>query len=394
MRRDVQRSIRLTQLIFVISLAPVLSGGVWLFFTQSFYGYFILGLLSLTGIGYILIQILDQQGRNTAWFLSLAVFNLLFLTPEVLLRIIDFHYESGIQFAFPTSFQRLAPDPDLFWTLPPQQAGVNSFGFAGDEVQHPKPEGLCRLLFLGDSVPGQGYPTIVEQLLNQVQPQQLVESVNLALAGYSSHQGRAVVQKYGRLVDPDVVVVSYGWNDHWLAYGSVDSQKVIEVNSAGNEGLFLTLYRHSRLLQAGQYGLMTLLDANAPLSEVRVSSREYAENLTFIGDFFATQNISIIFITPPAAHHQLGVPDYLVEQGFAADKASVITLHRAYNQVVRTVAARNGWLVLDLEREFENRLDLPEIFLEDGIHLTDQGLALIADRVADFLTGLGCLDPK
>ena len=251
-------------------------------------------------------------------------------------------------------------------------------------MQIPKPSGFCRILFLGDSVPGQGYPNLVEKLLNGKQSAQYVESVNLALAGYSSHQGRAVVNKYGAVVDPDLVVISYGWNDHWLAYGSVDSQKVINVNPSWGAELFSMSYRHIRLLQWSRYLLTPLLGADQPLADVRVSTNEYADNLTFMGRFFSDRGVPVIFITPPTAHYRLGVPDYLIRQGFAVDKNSVITLHRRYNQILREVAAKNSWLVLDLEREFETGGDLSKIFLEDGIHLTGAGLAVIAARISDF----------
>ena len=124
MRGDPKKSVRIIQIIFVTSLVPALSGGVWLFFTRPDYGFFWLSLVGLTILGYFLIQILGERGQHHNWFLSVAVLNFLCLTPEVLLRISNFHYETGIQFAYPTSFQRLVPDKDLFWTLPPPEPGV------------------------------------------------------------------------------------------------------------------------------------------------------------------------------------------------------------------------------------------------------------------------------
>jgi lysophospholipase L1-like esterase len=358
---------------------------VWLVFSQPSYEFFLSGIVGLMLAGYALLPLVARQNQGGNLFLSLAALNLLLLTPEIGLRIFDFHYEMGIEFAHPTSFQRLALDEDLFWTLPPNETGVNGWGFKGENVIVPKPVGVCRILFLGDSVPGQGYPELVERLLKQRYPQQKIEVVNLALAGYSSWQGRAVVDKYGTAVAPEVVVVSYGWNDHWLAYGSVDSQKVITTQQSRGSQLFAWLYRRVRLLQGGRYivGLFSGLDK--PLLEVRVSRTEYEANLTYIGNFFAAKDIPIILVTPPGVHLALGVPDYLIEGGFARDKASVIALHQAYNESVRAVGVAQQWLILDLEHNLASAPNLSEIFLSDGIHLTEAGLGLVAQQVADFI---------
>jgi lysophospholipase L1-like esterase len=194
-----------------------------------------------------------------------------------------------------------------------------------------------------------------------------------------------VVDKYGTAVAPEVVVVSYGWNDHWLAYGSVDSQKVITTQQSRGSQLFAWLYRRVRLLQGGRYivGLFSGLDK--PLLEVRVSRTEYEANLTYIGNFFAAKDIPIILVTPPGVHLALGVPDYLIEGGFARDKASVIALHQAYNESVRAVGVAQQWLILDLEHNLASAPNLSEIFLSDGIHLTEAGLGLVAQQVADFI---------
>jgi hypothetical protein len=43
------------------------------------------------------------------------------------------------------------------------------------------------------------------------------------------------------------------------------------------------------------------------------------------------------------------------------------------------------WLILDLEHNLASAPNLSEIFLSDGIHLTEAGLGLVAQQVADFI---------
>ncbi len=51
--------------------------------------------------------------------------------------------------------------------------------------------------------------------------------MTLALSGYSSHQGRVLAELYGETLEPDLAVIYFGWNDHWRAYQTIDSQKVV-----------------------------------------------------------------------------------------------------------------------------------------------------------------------
>lgn len=62
-------------------------------------------------------------------------------------------------------------------------------------------------------------------------------------------------------------------------------------------------------------------------------------------------------------------------------------LHRAYNNVVRKVAADTGAPMLDLERDFfELRpVRVQKVFSSDGIHFTREGLRLVGRRIARFL---------
>ncbi len=205
----------------------------------------------------------------------------------------------------------------------------------------------------------------------------------MSIAGYSSHQGRKVLERWGDAMAADVGVVSYGWNDHWLAWGAEDAEKVVTVDRSRIGRFTADLVHRSRILQAS-LSMVSVRGAGAGDSP-RVPLARYRENLAFMGDFFEARGARPLFVALPAAHHRFGVPVYLIENGFAADWQSVVELHRVYNGAVREVAGARGWPVLDLEAELG---PLPEealrpIFFEDGIHLTDAGEALFAQRLAE-----------
>ena len=98
-------------------------------------------------------------------------------------------------------------------------------------------------------------------------------------------------------------------------------------------------------------------------------------------------DIPIVFITAPTAHYQLGVPGYLIEMKFAHNEDKVISMHKAYNEIVRQVAQIEGTYLLDLEVLFDSTPDdtLLHIFMEDGIHFTEEGVQEVAMRIADFI---------
>lgn len=382
----VEKQTKNIQIVFVISLIPVLLGSLILALAWVDYRAFLFILIGYTFAGHYLIRYLSQRGKNNEWFISLAVIHLLILTPEVLLRLNEFYYTTGIQFGYPKTFEEFVPDEELFWTLPPNQPQVNSWGFPGNEVEIPKQAEACRILFLGDSVPMQGFPNEVKHVLNERQLP--TEIVNLSVAGYSTYQGRVVVDKYGSVVAPDIVVVIYGWNDHWLAYGSIDSQKKIEFGLS--QRAFSYLYNNLRILQGLRYLVTPVLGQDIPLPVERVPLNEYVDNLTYIGEFFTARDVPVVFITPPTSHYALGVPDYLIEQKFAVDKESVIRLHRQYNQALRELTEAKGWYLLDLEQTYETSPDLERIFTKDGIHLTSYGRNVIGKDVADFISDKNC----
>jgi len=129
-------------------------------------------------------------------------------------------------------------DPLLFWKLKPNVpptvwnqtlVATNDMG-----LRHPGPIGVTatgrrRIVCLGDSVTfgfrvpfvtadhptptrdGQPYPRVLEEALRAAG--QDVEVIAMAVPGYSSHQGLAWARRDLNRLDPDLVVIAFGWND-------------------------------------------------------------------------------------------------------------------------------------------------------------------------------------
>ena len=332
-------------------------------------------------VGWLMLR---RCGRGTAsLLLSLALLNLLVVVPELVLRLTGFRYAAGIQFGHEqhAHFDLYVPDVDLFWRLPAGRSGGNQWGFPGHDPAVPKPPNLYRIMFLGDSCTMQGYPYKLHVSLNEnhATPDRSFDCVNMALAGYTSFQGRRVTDLYGEKLQPDLVTVYFGWNDHWAAYGAADRDKKIDLATRRILG-------GSRFLQFLMKALAdTGLSRPQPLDVFRVSIADYEANLRYIQAFFAERDVPVIFLTAPTSHYRLGVPARTIEEKLGQAAAGIQEAHRAYNDVVRQVAEQTQSELIDLEQHFEAEAAIEPFFTADGIHLTDRGLARIAAQIERHL---------
>jgi len=345
-------------------------------------------------LGNIYLKYALNNNKPYSWLLIIIIFNMLIVIPELLLRVIDFHHESKIQYMKNTKFGALRPehykhfipDKDLFWKLPSANPNVNSLGFPGPEITTPKPAHTYRILYLGDSVTQLGYSQYVQMFLNSYPaPDSLAyECVALAVSGYSSYQGKILAELYGSELNPDLVVVMFGWNDHWLAYLAKDS----DFNTVSSGNILWKVYHNLRTLQFANKLIESIKNSytGAIIKQVRVPKEEYHNNLIAIKNKFKSSKVPVVFMTAPTSHYSLGVPDYLVLEHYIPSQETALALHREYNQIVRTTAQSECAYLIDLEWMLDSTSNLQEIFHEDGIHLTPYGLKYVGGIIYTFIS--------
>lgn len=320
----------------------------------------------------------------------------LLLALEGGLRLVGFEAPGveTMEFTFPLDEWRsddgvafLERDPVLFWRPRPNLLGHNSRGLFGPEFAVPKPEGLYRIVCLGDSCTHLGprpYPQRFGEILEHYRPGRF-EVINAGVLGWTSHQGLKRLETEVPEWQPDLVTVYFGWNDHWLAHGLRDSQQ--PVPAPWREAL-TRFARHLRTVQA----LALLYRPPARSSEPRVTLDEYAANLRAMKRDADRLGAEIWFLTAPQAFDR-GVPRFLLESGEVDDPQKVLEVHRSYNQVVRRVGSELGVLVVDLEREIDAMAaEKEELFEPDHIHLSDNGRTLVAAMLYARMLDLGKLD--
>lgn len=101
-----------------------------------------------------------------------------------------------------------------------------------------------------------------------------------------------------------------------------------------------------------------------------VFAEEYA---ALVRDYRELESQPTIYLcTPPAPH----VEEYPGMVSFGVQPAA----YAAVNESIRGVAEENNLAVIDI---YALTLDHPEWFLDDGIHLSDEGAQAVADAVAE-----------
>jgi len=135
------------------------------------------------------------------------------------------------------------------WTLT-----TNSKGFAGPAVPYGPHPGIFRVVCMGDSSTfgwgveaGDAYPAVLEQELRRRHPDLRIEVVNLGVCGYSSFQGRILMDQEAKGYLPDVVTLSYGSNDWSRVPEPFDAAYR---RNAGWTGAVRSILHHSRAYEA------------------------------------------------------------------------------------------------------------------------------------------------
>jgi lysophospholipase L1-like esterase len=267
------------------------------------------------------------------------------------------------------------PDPVLLWR-PVARAPYGRQRFKGPDLRTPKPAGLIRVMAYGDSntdgPPTGSWPNQLDGLLRRASPPR--EGVNAGVTGYSSFQGLQRFSEEVSVYTPDVVLVSFGWNDVAPAIGPPDRAFA---QSTGFKSIDTRLVWLRRLLLRYEFYLVarqylgpraTSPAATATGYAPRVSLEDYAANLTAFVTIAREHGAVAVLLTRPYRE-----PTSTLEQSDGWRR-----FVPAYNRKLLEVAAATGTPALDVEAAFADRRDL----FVDECHFTQQGHAMLAEMLA------------
>jgi lysophospholipase L1-like esterase len=281
------------------------------------------------------------------------------LLVEGALRTAGFRYElmPEVQFGWPdpqTIQSAYAPDPDLFWVTKDYREKLQS-------AQRTHPD----VIFMGDSCTEFGtYPSRPMELLAGGYSS-LRSGIRLAAGGWTSEQGLVQMRRDVVPLHPRVVVVYYGWNDHWMALGPTDPE-------LHNAHRYLWLAEHLRLAQL-TLKVRVGLAQRKHVRQNRVPPDRYRSNLEEIASLAHESGAIPVFVTAPSNYVQGHEPVYLLHR-HVQRLADVIPLHRQYIALTREAVLASGAFLCDADDAFAV---LPgshdRLFKADAIHFTPEG---------------------
>ena len=283
---------------------------------------------------------------------------------------------------YPEVFKK---DRVLFWRLREGQTAtseffegrtyrINSLGLRGDEVG--PTNAARRVLTLGNSctfgwgVPYQStFSARLEENLGGA-----YEVINAGIPGYSSFQGRRFFERELVHLKPDVVVIMFGWNDHWAAASGIpDKEQRFPPEMVLKFHNELSRLHSYRLLKKLLLSLLekdpdSLFDRAAPV--YRVGFDDFRANLHAICETVQRTGAIPILVTSPAP-------------ALPADNRDVwwapaVRYHARYNEVVRELARSARVVLVDAGRASEQREGLYDDAFLDFIHFNASGHELVA----------------
>lgn len=248
----------------------------------------------------------------------------------------------------------LVPDRNLFWTLRQQPSPLDE---AVNAVHPRRPipaKGKRpRIVLLGDSctalsIQGMPYPGILRGMLAGD-----VEILTAAVPGYSSYQGLTWLRTQLLAARPDLVVIYFGWNDHWRSLGTTDRA-------------------YAASISPWRPRLLTLFSRRPSTPPLRVSAADYGDNLMAMAKAVTDAGGSVVMIRAPS-HLTAEARAHLVTNRYLLETDDAQALHDEHLRVLDGAAAATGVAVVDAAAIFTAAAAAPVLIMPDGIHLTPAG---------------------
>jgi lysophospholipase L1-like esterase len=322
---------------------------------------------------------------------------------ELALRIVDVNLYYKNQFFpinrdinFPDIYEK---DSKLFWRFRRNfvteskmfsnlRYHINSRGMRGPEISSAK-RGY-RIIALGNSCTfgwGVSYEASWVYHLQEILKQELqtndIEIINGGVPGYSSHQGKIFFAEELLSLNPDMVLVMFGWNDHWKAgHGITDAQQqmphrlILAIQNLFSKMKLYQLLRKIVLSSTEKERLVALDDLSGAR---RVSEEEFYKNLKSIVRLARDNKIEPVLLIPPIAS---------LENYYGVSKTNLHLLHSLYQKQIIRLAESEQVVVVDLQAALDQYNDLFEKPRADPIHFNVKGQAIAAAAIADQVAPL------
>lgn len=202
------------------------------------------------------------------------------------------------------------------------------------------------------------YRSLSCAMLEKLQLQAGVETVNRAHFGYTTEKGQAVLRRdLEKGLDCQAALLEFGGNDCDYNWAEV---------AANPDGEHLPQTSLQRFLDNLQSMAQSLLSAGVQPILMTLPPLDAQRYLDFIGRLGSDKS---------AVLHWLG------------DVQMIYRWQEMYSAAIARLAARLGLPLVDVRSRLLSRRDYPQLIARDGIHLTEAGYTLVFDELCSILSG-------
>jgi len=285
-------------------------------------------------------------------------------------------------------------DPELGYRLNPDQEEINSLSIRHPEVTIPKPQGLFRLVVLGDSIPfAKGAFGFVADIAKRIEAPGTLEVINASVPGYTSFQELTFFKRYVQQVDPDLVVWTYCLNDnHKFLHRFDEAANMLFTDEAARSLEIRTwwdwIVSRSYVLTSIRMGLLARQEP-APAGpgtfvwearpDFNIAWKDYSwhfyeSHLAEMVDLVKRRGARLAVVAFPYEPQLVYRVNRNRRDEILAPQHHLERLCRKYSVPY-----------LDLYPPFERAYDQGRKLYRDGIHPNQEGHALTAELLLDFL---------
>jgi lysophospholipase L1-like esterase len=290
-------------------------------------------------------------------------------------------------------------DPLLLWRLKPNLDHVvwdftvvstNGQHLRADRDLPAKEPGAIRIVCMGDSVtfgyrvpvvwPDKPkdyapdwlpYPMLLEKQLSAANPDRKIEVVTMAVPGYTSHQGLAWLRHDIDKLQPDLLTVSFGWND--VSLSDAPDREAIRTNwyAVGVRWLIdhSQAFAHATKWLRSKKGADSTSTPITPVS--RVSDREYVDNLLGIVRLAQLHGAGVVVIAAPYRDRTTNPPQ------------TALMVH--YREALRSTMEKNTIPFLEIRELTEDGAPANQQWFGEPIHPNHMGHRLIASELLKLI---------
>ena len=288
-------------------------------------------------------------------------------------------------------------DPLLMWRLKPNlDQAYWDFTTVSTNAQHlrhdrpllAKEPGTFRIISLGDSVtfgyrvppvwPEKPkdfnpdwvpYPTLLERTLRAANPARKIEVITMAVPGYTSHQGLAWLRRDIDDLQPDLVTVSFGWND--ASFSDVPDRQAIRTNWYTVATRWMVV--HSQAFAHLTKWLRAKQSSGAVVRRPvpRVSELEYLLNFREMVGLARARGAGVVFIGAPYRDRATNPPE--------------AELMGSYRASLRSFSQQNQIPYLEVLELTEAAHESNQGWFGELIHPNHMGHRLMASELLKFM---------